>query len=126
MLTGEREILVLELVGALSMHFRRGEAAYQNFHADGRQFLFAKILRDNNSQIRHLILSKGHLLPFEQQQNAIELVAHLDIWLALWEYLASTKAHKPEDGFSFESCRYPQEAAKSLKEFCLELCKSIN
>ncbi len=43
-----QEILVSELVGSLSMHFRRGEAAYQNFHADGRQFLFAKILRDNN------------------------------------------------------------------------------
>jgi hypothetical protein len=121
--TGAQELLVSELVGPLSMHFRRGEAAYQNFHADGRQFLFAKILRDNNCEVRHLILSKGHLLPFEQQQNAIELVAHLDIWLALWEYLASTKVHKPEDGFSFESCKYPQEAAKSLKEFCLELCK---
>ena len=117
------EILVSELVGRLSMHFRRGEAAYQNFHADGRQFLFAKILRDNNCQIRDLILTKGYLLPFEQQQNAIELVAHLDIWLALWEYLAATKAHKPEDGFSFESCRYPQEAATSLKEFCLKFCQ---
>jgi hypothetical protein len=123
MTTATQEILERELVGQLSMHFRRGEAAYNNFHADGRQFLFAKILRDNNCEIRHLLLSRGHLLPFEQQQNAIELVAHLDIWLALWEYLASTKAHKPEDGFSFESCRYPQEAAKSLKEFCLEHCK---
>ena len=47
-----QEILVSELVGSLSMHFRRGEAAYQNFHADGRQFLFAKILRDNNCEVR--------------------------------------------------------------------------
>ena len=115
------EILVSELVGRLSMHFRRGEAAYQNFHADGRQFLFAKILRDNNCQIRDLILTKGYLLPFEQQQNAIELVAHLDIWLELWEQLAATKVFKPEDKFGFESCRYPQEAATSLKEFCLAL-----
>ena len=105
------------------MHFRRGEAAYQNLYADGRQFLFAKILRDNNHEIRRLILTKGHLLPFEQQQNAIELVAHLDIWLELWEHLAATKAHQPEDNFSFESCKYPQEAATSLKEFCLALCK---
>jgi hypothetical protein len=105
------------------MHFRRGEAAYQNFHADGRQFLFAKILRDNNREIRNSILSKGYLLPFEQQQNAIELVAHLDIWLELWEDLAATKVHKPEDEFSFESCKYPQEAATSLKEFCLALCR---
>jgi hypothetical protein len=115
--------LTSELAGALSLHFRRGEAAYQNFHADGRQFLFAKILRDNNHQIRSLILSKGYLLPFEQQQQAIELVAHLDIWLELWEHLAATKAHKPEDKFSFESCKYPQVAATSLKEYCLALCK---
>ena len=67
--TEKQELLVSELVGPLSMHFRRGEAAYQNFHADGRQFLFAKILRDNNCQVRDLILSKGHLLPFEQQQK---------------------------------------------------------
>ena len=123
MSTRAQEILISELVGPLSMHFRRGEAAYQNLFSDGRQFLFAKILRDNNHEIRNAILSKGHLLPFEQQQNAIELVAHLDIWLELWEHLAATKAHKPEDKFSFESCKYPQEAATSLKEFCLELCK---
>jgi hypothetical protein len=123
MLTETQALLRSELVGSLSMHFRRGEAAYQNFHADGRQFLFAKILRDNNYKIRSLILSKGHLLPFAQQQNAIELVAHLDIWLELWEHLAATKNHKPEDKFSFESCKYPQVAATSLKEFCLELCK---
>ncbi|WP_309732284.1 hypothetical protein [Chamaesiphon sp. OTE_75_metabat_556] len=118
-----QEKLISELVGSLSLHFRRGEAAYQNFHADGRQFLFAKILRDNNHQIRSLILSKGYLLPFEQQQQAIALVAHLDIWLELWEHLAATKAHKPEDKFSFESCQYPQVAATSLKEYCLALCK---
>jgi hypothetical protein len=123
MSTRAQEILVSELVGPLSMHFRRGEAAYQNLFSDGRQFLFAKILRDNNQEIRNAILSKGHLLPFEQQQNAIELVAHLDIWLELWEHLAATKAHQPEDKFSFESCKYPQEAATSLKEFCLALCK---
>lgn len=119
----QQETPVSDLAGMLSIHFRRGEAAYQNFHKDGRQFLFAKILRDNNCEIRRLILTQGHLLPFEQQQNAIELVAHLDIWLGLWEHLAATKAHQPEDGFSFESCRYPQEAATSLKEFCLALCK---
>ncbi len=123
MSTLAQEILISELVGPLSMHFRRGEAAYQNLFSDGRQFLFAKILRDNNYEIRNAILSKGHLLPFEQQQNAIELVAHLDIWLELWEHLAATKAHQPEDKFSFESCKYPQEAATSLKEFCLALCK---
>jgi hypothetical protein len=117
----EQEILISELLGPLSMHFRRGEAAYQNFHADGRQFLFAKILRDNNREIRSLILSKGHQLPLEQQQNAIDLVAHLDVWLELWEHLAATKVHKPEDKFSFESCKYPQEAATSLKKFCFTL-----
>jgi hypothetical protein len=48
-------------------------------------------------------------------QNAIELVAHLDIWLELWEHLAASKKHQPADKFSFESCKYPQ-AATSLKE----------
>jgi hypothetical protein len=123
MSTTEQKILVSELVGPLSIHFRRGEAAYQNLFSDGRQFLFAKILRDNNRQIRSLILSKGYLLPFEQQQNAIELVAHLDVWLELWEDLAATAAYKPEDKFSFESCKYPQAAATSLQAFCLALCK---
>jgi hypothetical protein len=123
MSTQSQEILNSELLGLLSMHFKRGEAAYQNFHADGRQFLFAKILRDNNREIRNLILTKGYLLPLEQQQNAIDLVAHLDVWLELWEQLAATKVHRPEDKFSFESCKYPQEAATALKEFCFALGK---
>ncbi len=119
--TQEQEMLVSELLGPLSMHFRRGEAAYQNLYSDGRQFLFAKILRDNNREIRNLILSKGYLLPLTQQQNAIDLVAHLDIWLELWQQLAATKTYKPEDQFSFESCKYPQAAATALKEFCFAL-----
>jgi hypothetical protein len=123
MSTQSQEILNSELLGPLSMHFKRGEAAYQNFHTDGRQFLFAKILRDNNREIRNLILTKGYLLPLEQQQNAIDLVAHLDVWLELWEQLAATKVHQPEDKFSFESCKYPQEAATALKEFCFALGK---
>jgi hypothetical protein len=119
--TREQEILNSQLLGPLSMHFRRGEAAYQNLHTDGRQFLFAKILRDNNREIRSLILSKGYLLPLEQQQNAIDLVAHLDVWLELWEQLAASKTHQPDDKFSFESCKYPQQAAAALKEFCFAL-----
>ena len=122
----DQKNLVPELLGPLSMHFQRGEAAYQNFHVDGRQFLFATILRDNNYQIRKLILSKGYLLPLVQQQHAIDLVAHLDVWLALWEDLAATKAHRPEDKFSFESCKYPQSSATALKEFCIESLKQIN
>ncbi len=117
----EQDLLISELLGPLSMHFRRGEAAYQNFHIDGRQFLFAKILRDNNREMRSLILAKGYLLPLDQQQNAIDLVAHLDIWLELWEHLAATKTHQPADKFSFESCKYPQTAATALKEFCFSL-----
>jgi hypothetical protein len=122
MQTRSPEIPISEIVGPLNMHFKRGEAAYQNFHSDGRQFLFAKILRDNNHEIRRLILTKGYLLPVEQQQNSIDLVAHLDIWLELWEHLAATKIHQPADKFSFESCKYPQEAATALKEYCLVLC----
>ena len=111
-------VVVSELLGPLSMHFKRGEAADRNFHTDSRQYLFAKILRDNNREIRSLILAKGYLLPLEQQQNAIELVAHLDVWLELWEQLAATKIHHAEDRFGFESCKYPQQAAAALKEFC--------
>jgi hypothetical protein len=122
MLNRSQELLVAELVGPLNMHFKRGEAAYQNLYSDGRQFLFAKILRDNNREIRSLILTKGHLLPLAQQQNAIELVAHLDIWLELWQQLAATRVYKPEDKFSFESCKYPQEAAAALKDFCTACC----
>ena len=122
MLTQTQETLVTELVGPLNMHFKRGEAAYQNLYSDGRQFLFAKILRDNNREIRSLILAKGHLLPLAQQQNAIDLVAHLDIWLELWEHLAATRKYQPADKFSFESCKYPQAAATALKDFCTSCC----
>ncbi len=118
MLATAPSVVVSELLGPLSMHFKRGEAAYQNFHTDGRQYLFAKILRDNNREIRSLILNKGYLLPLEQQHNAIELVAHLDVWLELWEQLAATRTHRAEDKFGFESCKYPQQAAAALKEFC--------
>jgi hypothetical protein len=116
--TQSPEVLVSNLAGPLSMHFQRGEAAYQHLVSDGSKFLITKILRDNNREIRGLILSKGYLLPLEQQQNAIDLVAHLDIWLERWEQLAATKIHQPEDSFSFESCKYPKGSVAALAEFC--------
>jgi hypothetical protein len=71
----EQEILISEILGPLSMHFKRGEAAYQNFHVDGRQFLFANILRDNNREIRSLILSKGATAKCDRSSRTFRYLA---------------------------------------------------
>ncbi len=110
--------MALELLGPLSTLLKRGDAAYKNYMASGKIFLYAKIIKNNNERIRELILDKAHFLPIAQQSNAIELVAHIDTWHALWENLDASQSHALQDKFSFENTvNFPKESVDSLMNY---------
>jgi hypothetical protein len=107
-------------LGKLHTLLMRGDIAYKNYRSHGKIFLYAKIIKDNNERIRLLTLDCNHLLPKEQQANAMELVEHIDVWSVLWEDLFDRLSPGPFDGFEFENyATFPKAAANSLIAYCL-------
>jgi hypothetical protein len=116
--------IVLEILGPLDTLLKRGEVAYKNYISNGKKLLYAKIIKNNNEQIRELILQKSHLLPFDQHSNAIDLVAHIDVWHVLWENLYESKTHGLDEEFIFENnAIFPKKSVASLGTFYSELIK---
>ena len=108
--------LVDDLLGPLHMHFLCARKAYGDYLANGRRFLFALSLRRINLSARGLLLTKGHLLPAELQQEAAALIGHYDVWLTLWmEHRRQTRPGL-DDMFAFENAfTYPREAEARLE-----------
>jgi hypothetical protein len=105
-------------LGQLSTLLERGEVSYRNYIHDGKIFLYAKILKDNNEKIRDLILENAHLLPSEQQSHAIKLVSHIDIWVLLWEDTNEKLSPILTDVFSFKNdATFPTESESSLMSY---------
>jgi hypothetical protein len=120
-------IIIQDLLGPLSTLLKRGEVAYENYMSNKKAFLYAIIIKDNNMRIRELILRYSHLLPHTQQSNAIELVAHIDIWSILWNDLNESKSHLLDDEFTFEnSSTFPKKSVESLLGYYQELKIKIN
>lgn len=105
----------LEILGPLDTLLKRGKIAYRNYISNGKCLLYAKIIKNNNEQIRELILEKAHLLPFEHQSKAIDLVTHIDIWYVLWEDLYEREKYNLNDEFIFKNnATFPKESVASL------------
>lgn len=109
--------LVVELLGPLHMHFRSAGAAYRDYLAEGRSFLWANSLYRLNSAARLLLLAKGYLLPDDLKADATALIRHYDAWLTLWEDLAERSRPALDDAFVFESrISYPRDAEDRLRQ----------
>lgn len=119
-----REPLVAELLGPLHMRFRAAKAAYRSYLEQGRIFLFAQNLKRINLSSRALLLDKGWMLPEAHRAHALDLVAHWDVWLTLWEELAARASPRSSDTFVFEnSFTYPREAEEALERLFADLAR---
>jgi hypothetical protein len=103
-------------LGMLDTLLKRGQVIYAKYISDGKKFLYAKILKDNNEKIRELILAHTYLLPVEQQSNAIDLLIHIDVWIVLWNDLYNKdKFFYLYEEFSFENTvNFPKDSVNSL------------
>ncbi|WP_114954916.1 hypothetical protein [Sphingosinicella terrae] len=108
--------LLDELLGPLHMHFLCARAAYQDYLANGRTWLWACSLRRINKAVCSLLMAKGYLLPDEMQDAATGLVRHFNVWLTLWDDLADRTKPAPGDPFVFENeVTYPRDAEARLE-----------
>jgi hypothetical protein len=121
-MTAERNGLLDELLGPLHMHFLSARAAYQDYLATGKSFLFANCLRRTNASARDLLINKGYLLPEQNQADATALIRHYDVWLTLWDDLARRDNPQLDDCFAFDNkVTYPKDAARELDRLYAQL-----
>ena len=108
--------LLDDLLGPLHMHFLAAAAAYADYLAAGKTFLFAASLRRINGSARELLLRGGWRLPDPGQADAVALIRHYDAWMTLWDQQAARLRPEPGDPFAFANdVTYPREAEARLE-----------
>jgi|AntAceMinimDraft_12_1070368.scaffolds.fasta_scaffold35485_2 hypothetical protein len=76
---------LVDFIGEIKTQLDRLHLAYKAYINGGKIFLYAKILKTSNDELRDLLIRKTHLLPIEQIPNAVALIHHIDVWSTLWE-----------------------------------------
>ncbi|MFI4861170.1 MAG: hypothetical protein ACIAXF_10855 [Phycisphaerales bacterium JB063] len=111
-----------DCLGPLTMHLRRAQAAYRGYLEDGKTFRRALVLWDANNALRQHLLDTGWLLPEPMQEEATRIIAHLDIWAALWTAHRASETPTLEDVFAFANDdRFPGQAESALKHYFEQL-----
>ncbi len=76
-----REHSLAEVLGPVYMQLARSNRAFERWKATRNDFLEGQVVKQANTQIRDLLLAKGHLLPPELVRHAVDLIEHYDRWL---------------------------------------------
>jgi hypothetical protein len=113
-----RERSLAEILGPVHMQLDRTSRAVHRWKP-GNAFIEERVMKDGNSAVRDLLLTKAHLLPPSLLEPASQLIAHYDRWLEEFERLrggdgpASSKpfVRVTEAGFV-----WPQTAADAFTE----------
>ena len=112
----ESERMLMEVLGPVHMQMKRAEAAYRSYLNDGRKFIYTLVLRDSNAAVKDILLERGYLLPTGLQEDALQLIEHLDIWLIKWHELRERANPALDDQFVFANENvYPKRAAQNLE-----------
>ncbi|MCP5076071.1 MAG: hypothetical protein GY947_22605 [Rhodobacteraceae bacterium] len=93
------------------------EDTYALYHANQKTFLFAKILRNQNEEIRQLLANNGAGVDDDMKLEIVKLLQHLNVWCEIWDYECSTQAPELHQEFSFEnSLVFPKAAIGALMQ----------
>ena len=66
----------MEFLGKLVILFGRSKITYKQYIENNRSFIYAKILRETNAQLRNELIEKSYLLSHELRQEALTLINH--------------------------------------------------
>ena len=123
----DQHVDVKRILGAIYINLKRSEIAYRNYMDNGKQFIFARVLKRCNEETLNLLVDNSHVLPDDLIHDSIQIIAHLDVWIEKWNDLASTHHPDPEDEFIFEnSVTFPRDAAHHLEEAFLRMQSQNN
>ncbi|MGB3005199.1 MAG: hypothetical protein WBC06_01735 [Chitinophagaceae bacterium] len=105
-----------ELIKTIYEILKESEKTYRNYLEGGKTFRYAKILKQNNSQLINLLKENRFLLNSSQQKDADELLFHFNTWLEKWNKLATKINPADDDIFVFANeVTFPKHAAQNLE-----------
>jgi hypothetical protein len=113
-----RERSLAEVLGPVYMQLDRTGRAVRRWRR-GNAFIEEKVMRDGNSVIRDMLLTRAHLLPPSLMEPAGQLIAHYDRWLEEFERVRGGDHPDPSIPFvrvTEEGFLWPSEAADAFKE----------
>jgi hypothetical protein len=111
-----KEINLISFLGELSIEFQRSKITYKEYIDNGNKFIYARILKESNTNIRNNLLKNSFLLSEELQEDALALISHYDIWIEKWSdlYLKNTNL-KLDDVFIFQNKHtFPKQSELNL------------
>ncbi|MCP5088471.1 MAG: hypothetical protein GY952_16905 [Rhodobacteraceae bacterium] len=93
------------------------EDTYALYLKNQKTFLFAKILRRQNQEIRVLLRHNGFIAPEDIQPEILALFQHLNVWCEIWDHECEARNPALGDEFVFENAvNFPKDAVESLRQ----------
>ncbi|MCP4922570.1 MAG: hypothetical protein GY915_00865 [bacterium] len=91
------------------------EKVYRAYLDNEKTFIFAKVLYDVNSEVRKLVRSKLRILTRKSQEDAMELLFHLDVWSGIWIDEVNRQTPRWNELFTFPNkITFPFEHVRDL------------
>ena len=112
----------LKVLGELNIQIKRSELAYRNYMANGKKFIYTKIIKKCNEAILNLLVGHSHLFADDMIEGSLRMIEHIDIWMEKWIDLEQTKKPGLEDEFVFENkVSFPRDVAQKIEAAFLSL-----
>ncbi|MEO2268648.1 hypothetical protein V1358_15160 [Pseudoalteromonas sp. YIC-656] len=93
----------VELRKRIQYLLRSANQTYQTYLSNEKKFVYANALYAVNVELSHLILEYGHLLQGIEQDVAIELNLHLQVWSQQWLELKQQQSPALDEPFVFNT-----------------------
>ena len=88
-------------------------------------FLEASVMKEGNTTIRDLLLTKGQLIPSNLLDDAGKLIDHYDKWLEEFDSVKARRASGENVSFVF-TYDFPRNSEKAFKEALKDIRKTLS
>ena len=88
---------------------------YKEYLSSDKKFIYASILRKVNGRLYERLHDSLVHLKSNSQAHALELMLHLDVWMAIWDYEYAEQKPQLWDVFTFDNdINFPKDSVKNL------------
>ena len=106
---------IREFIKQLTSLLRYADKVYTAYIGNEKKFVFASLLFETNGEIVDLLNSNAALLPEASQDDAFDLVFHIDVWRAIWSDEVERKNLRWNEEFSFPNeITFPKDSVNRL------------
>ena len=116
----------VQLFHPVCFQLKRAEITYRNYIDRGQSFLYASVLYDCNCKIREQVFLNTHLIPAHLENDFLNLIEYLDIWISLWQDYREKLKPELQDRFVFENeFSFPRESSLKIENYLEHLRNTI-